>query len=521
MGVLVRLFRLWAISVWLLLSLVASAQQVATGVVFHDRNRNGIRDAGEPGIANVLVSNQRDVVRTDRNGRYRLPVGEDTKLFVIKPRGWQVPLNANNLPQHYYIHKPKGSPPLRYPGVAPTGELPASVDFALVPQKEPNRFNAIVFGDTQPRDLKEVGYIAHDVVRELIGFRDAAFATVLGDILFDDLDLFEPLNRVIAQIGVPWYPVLGNHDIDFQSPDDEYSDETFEKTYGPNYYAFEYGQVSFIVLDNVIWSRPDPQQRGGYVAGLGEKQLEFVRNYLRHVPRRNLVVLLMHIPLWEVPEAERRALFEALAPFESTLSFSAHTHIQTHFFFSREHGWQGKRPHHHVNAVTACGSWWTGAPDPLGIPHTTMRDGTPNGYLIASFNGNQYTIRYKAARRPESYQMNIYAPDMVSVSESGSTRVLVNFFFGSERCRVEMKVGEGSWVSLTRVEEPDPAYAEMKRLEEQFTLPGRRLPGLANSPHLWAANLPGNLPRGTHVITVRATDLFGRTWTDQRILMVR
>jgi hypothetical protein len=511
-----RLFGSVLVVVWFALALTAQAQRLATGVVFHDLNRNGIRDAGEPGMANVLVTNQREVVRTDRQGKYQLPVDEDTILFVIKPRGWQVPLDENNLPRFYYIHKPNGSPRLRYPGVPPTGELPQSVDFPLVPQREKDRFTALIFGDTQPRDMAEIGYIAHDVVRELVGRRDLAFATVLGDIVFDDLSLFEPLNRVIAQIGVPWYPVLGNHDMNHDAQQDHLADETFERVYGPPYYAFEYARVSFIVLDDVNW------QGGGYTAGLGEKQLQFVRNYLKHVPRHHLVVLLMHIPLWQIPEAERKELFDALAPFANTLSFSAHTHIQTHVFFTREQGWKGKGTHHHVNAVTVCGSWWTGVPDPLGIPHTTMRDGVPNGYLLADFAGNRYTIRYKAARRPEDYQMHIYAPDVVPAKELASTRVLVNVFFGSEKCKVEMRVGEeGKWVPLTRVQEPDPAYAQMKKLEEQYTLPGRRLPGLMNSPHLWAADLPPDLPRGTHVLFVRTTDLFGRVWQDRRIITIR
>jgi hypothetical protein len=501
---------------WFLLALSAHAQKFATGVVFHDMNRNGVRDAGEPGIANVLVSNQREVVRTDRQGRYRLPVDDDTILFVIKPRGWQVPLDENNLPKHYHIHKPNGSPKLRFPGVPPTGELPESVDFALVPNRESSRFTAVILGDTQVRDMTDLGYFAYDVVRELVGIRQAAFATILGDIVFDGLQMFEPLNRVMAQTGLLWYPVMGNHDMNHDTSDDRDADETFERVYGTPYYAFEYGNVNFIVLDSVDW------YGNGYRAGLGEMQLAFIRNYLRHVPRSNLVVLLMHIPLAELPEAERKELFDILAPFPNTLSFSAHTHIQFHQFFTREQGWKGSRPHHHVNVVTACGSWWTGVPDPEGIPHTTMRDGAPNGYLIAEFNGNRYTVRFKAARRPESYQMNIYAPDTVPASDTANTRVLVNVFFGSEKSTVEMRVGEtGEWITMTRVQEPDPAYSEMKKLEEQYTLPGRKLPGLMNSPHLWAANLPANVPRGTYLLHVRTTDMFGRTWSDCRILSVR
>ena len=54
-------------------------------------------------------------------------------------------------------------------------------DFPLRPQKEPEKFRAILFGDTQPSTQKEVDYMAHDVVEELIG-TDASFGVTLGDV---------------------------------------------------------------------------------------------------------------------------------------------------------------------------------------------------------------------------------------------------------------------------------------------------------------------------------------------------
>ena len=170
----------------------------ASGVVFHDRNSNGARDAFDFGVRGVAVSNGRDVVQTDWRGRYRIAVGDDTILFVIKPGGWASPVDENGLPRFYYIHKPEGSPTdLAYPGVSPTGPLPDQIDFPLHRQREPRTFRAILFADPQPRTLEELDLFNRDIIEEVIG-TEAAFGMTLGDLVGDDLSLFEPLNQAIA-----------------------------------------------------------------------------------------------------------------------------------------------------------------------------------------------------------------------------------------------------------------------------------------------------------------------------------
>ncbi len=42
-----------------------------------------------------------------------------------------------------------------------------------------------------------------------------------------------------------------------------------------------------------------------------------------------------------------------------------------------------------------------------------------------------------------------------------------------------------------------------------------------SSPHLWRLRLPQDLPVGTHVATVRATDQHGRAFTDRIVFEVR
>ena len=69
----------------IVLERLADKTETARGTVYEDRNANGVRDSGEPGVAGVLVSNQRDLVETDGDGRYAIEVDSDDIVFVIKP----------------------------------------------------------------------------------------------------------------------------------------------------------------------------------------------------------------------------------------------------------------------------------------------------------------------------------------------------------------------------------------------------------------------------------------------------
>ena len=492
----------------------------ALGVVFDDGNGNGRRDPGEKGLPGVAVSNGRQVVQTDAQGRWTLPIDDDTILFVVKPSGWMTQLDELGIPRFYYIHKPAGSPKSKHPGVAPTGPLPNTIDFPLTRQPEPDRFSVVLFADTQPRNQREIDYVAHDVVEELVGV-EAAFGMTLGDIMFDDLSLFESLNRTIALTGIPWYNVIGNHDSNAGTSEDRYSDETFERVYGPPYYSFNYGRVHFLVLDDVNWLGDDKsKRRHSYVGGLGPRQLEFIRNDLALVPPERLVVLTMHIPLYLVED--RQELFRLMENRAHVFSVSGHMHFQKHWFAGREDGWKGDRPHHHLVNGTVSGSWWRGAPDELGIPHTMMRDGTPNGYSIATFEGSNVLVRYKVARRPGDYQMNVYAPEVVAASTASDAEVLVNVFAGSEHSRVEMRFGRtGPWKPMERVEREDPALVRLKELEKGSAAPlGKTLPRPIPCSHLWRATLPADPAPGTYLIRVRETDVFGQVHGAVRVIRI-
>jgi hypothetical protein len=368
-----------------------------------------------------------------------------------------------------------------------------------------------------------VNFINHDVVSECIG-TDAAFGLSLGDIVADDPMLFLEVSQGIAQTGIPWYNTFGNHDNDRKATTNEKRDSTFRRFFGPSTYAFEYGQVAFVVINNVFFG-----ETGRYKAHITNDQLAFMRNYLKHVPLEKLVVVAMHIPV--VACDNREELFSILSSRPHLFSVSGHTHDQRNLWLGEEQGWSGPHVHHHLVCPAVSGSWWCGMIDERGIPHATMNDGSPNGYSIISFEGNHYSVRFKAAGRPENYQMNIYLPDEMETSAADTTSVLVNVFAGSERSVVEMKAGrDGGWIPMTVVKTVDPACLQMHQLTPflQETVLGKRLdtvfgwamdyPSVTN--HIWEASLPAGLPPGTHQVTVRTTDMYGQTWTGHRIFRI-
>ena len=71
--------------------------------------------------------------------------------------------------------------------------------------------------------------------------------------------------------------------------------------------------------------------------------------------------------------------------------------------------WQGVAPLHEYNLGAACGAFWSGVPDALGIPDTTMADGTPNGHArLRVRKGGEYTLSWDAARAKDDSGTDVY-----------------------------------------------------------------------------------------------------------------
>ncbi|MFD2036082.1 calcineurin-like phosphoesterase C-terminal domain-containing protein [Belliella marina] len=502
-----------------------SAQEIAKGLVFEDLNGNGKKDRNEKGISGVGISNGKEVVTTDDKGAYSIEVSDGDLVFVIKPTGYSLPLNEYNFPKHYYIHKPTGSPELEFKGSDKTGPLPKSIDFGLRKVQENKKFTSLIFGDPQPYDLEEVGFFERAIVNNLEGVEGVAFGVSLGDLVGNDLSLFPHYSKVMSKIGIPWYNIMGNHDLNFDVEEDRLSDETFQEHFGPATYAFNYADVHFILLENILY--PDPRDGVGYWGGFRDDQLEFIENDLKLVPKDKLIILAMHIPLFEegdsFRDADRERLFELLADYPNTLSFSAHTHYQRQDFFGKEDGWKQEKPHHHYNAGTPSGDWYKGVLDENGLPTSTMRDGTPKGYVFLDIDGNQYKTRYQVAGKSPDYQMEIFAPKVIEQGKKTTSGIYVNFFMGTEGDEVKYRINNGKWVKLNYLEDYDPKYlVDLLQWDTTEKLLDGKRPSLPRqSHHLWRANIPNKLPVGVHTIEVEATDMYGQKHSSQAKMEVR
>jgi hypothetical protein len=530
------------------LSLAANGQTV-TGVVFEDRSRSGRRQPGDPGIAGVLVSNGREVAKTDGEGRYVLPIEEGTAVFVIKPTGYAVPLEENNLPRFFHMHQPNGTPAelnLHFRGIDPTGPLPASVDFPLRKSEEASSFDVILFTDPQPESDVEVSFIRDAVVNGVIG-TNAAFGITTGDLMFDDLSLYGRYNRIIGQIGLPWYSIGGNHDLNFEAHDRSFSRETFKRVFGPNYYAFGYGGAIFLMLDNVDYLGGDPanpKESGKYEGRFDERQLSFVANLLKEVPNDTLVVVCMHIPLRTyldpkspvINTVNASALLKLLSARPNTISVSGHTHTTEHHYFGAEDGFLGANPHHHHVMTTVSGSWWSGPFDHRGIAVADSRDGTPNGFHVLSVEGNRYTTRFQPANEPRQmrimldsgfhrdrneiyrdFRMGQLLGSPIAQENVYATEVVVNLFDGGPRSKVEYRVGGGPAIPMIRDIRPDPFVQEVYARNEATKKPWVKAEPCS---HIFVARLPADLGAGTHCVKVRAVDEYGRVHDDSLVVEI-
>ncbi|WP_104138498.1 calcineurin-like phosphoesterase family protein [Arthrobacter sp. ZGTC131] len=536
----------------------ATNQQTLDGTVFDDKNRNSNQEPGEPGMPGVTVSNGRDVVTTDGQGRYDLPAFDNMTVFVTQPRGYQVPVDEDNIAQFFYHHLPEGSPALKYGGIAPTGALPDKVNFPLAKShstQSPEQHCA-VGADVQTYDQKEVEFARNGVFADLAARTDYAGcgALFIGDIVGDDLSLYPQTRELTSMLNGPARFLPGNHDLDFDALDGEHEFDTFRAQFGPEYYSYDAGKAHVVALSNIQYPTQIPAKKSSYAYGLGERQLEWLRQDIASVPKDRAIVIASHAPLHEFyysnsyTHAQIEEIYKILKGRE-VVSLAGHTHMSENL---RQGdlmaGWtdtlgDAGLPFTHLTVPAVSGQWYNGRVLEEGFPSAVQRDGTPPGVLTLDIKNTEIHERFTATGDDGSDQMalginspayrawfDVYKnqrgkapspenPNAVVQGDLGESWLTTNFWMGSTGSTVKVSIDGGETTEAKRTQ--TMTADDVPLIGAEYTDPAATLEQLVHggglhdrTSHLWRLELPANLAVGEHTATVTATDVHDREFTE-------
>lgn len=465
----------------------ASVSQTFTGTVFLDKNNNGVFDAEENPMPNILVSNGKDVVKTGSKGKYKINAIPGNLVFIIKPSGYISKLNKENTVQFYF--NPKDVTSKEY-------------NFPLYKNDESPKSKIAFLGDVQVDVIDDVHHVGKLVTEEL-AINKPDFIMPLGDLSFDNLNIFNPLSKVLGLVGVPVFYVIGNHDLNFDKVKFRDRDSSFEANFGPSYYAFEYGKNLFLVLNNI-----NPLPNGKYNAEIDNDQMSFIKSIISlNKTKYEAINLAMHIPFDEV--LNKDSIIDILKPFKDVFIASGHTHTQYHNYYSRGETLQ---PIHEIVCGAVCGSWWQGAHDIRGIPFGMMYDGTPKGYWFMFAQGSSRSFNYKVSGAPDTKQMNIWVPEVnewdTSLNTLNEPYIYANVFAADSNTKVEISFNNKNWHSMQYHYDVDPQLKRFYKIQE---LGRYNSLNISKSPkpvtktkHLWRIKIPDSLNLGAYLINIKA-----------------
>lgn len=424
------------------------------------------------GIANVVISDGFSVVRTNSKGQYTISLDDKaTNLFMSTPSGYEFKTNAN-IAKHYETLGSRNE-----------------YDFMLTRLKRnDNKHNFIVWADPQVRTKDDVQQMMETSVPDTIAQIKAlgpdalVHGITVGDIAWDFLEFFDDYNKAVAQMGIPFFQALGNHDMDYRKGGDDTSDKTFKEFFGPTYYSFNRGKAHYVVLDDVRYLGSE-RLYDGYIT---EEQIAWLAKDLQFVDKDALLIINLHIPLHNGVK-NNADFYKVLAGFKNVHVMSGHTHynvnnIQENGIYEHNHG-------------AVCGAWWS---------ENICSDGTPRGYGVYTVEGNKLEWFYKPTGLPKEHQMTIYVDKLTN-----QNRLLVNVWNWDPKWKVEYSLDGKPMGALQQQTGADPDAVRFNAKGKPAK--GRAFTKPTQTDHLFMAHFTP----GVKAIKVTATDRFGSVYVKE------
>ena len=441
------------------------------------RVRGMVTDDQGKGVSGVVMTDGTEFTTTDEHGFYYLPADpvRSRMVWMSVPSAYEVG-NVYGLADGFYA---------RLDSTASQRH-----DFQLRRRADSSdRFVYLAVSDPQLQNEHDLGRFRNETVPDMAATLGGypghdAYAVMLGDEVFDRMDLFDAYIGAITSVGARCYHVMGNHDYNQQYPGMDnctdtvhvYAEQDFESHFGPSYYSFNVGQVHVVTLKDI-----DYRGAKRYDERFTPQQLAWLRKDLSYVAPGSLVFINVHAPTSNQTEHSNTdntaELMEILRGYRVHI-FAGHTH------FYENRVVNDSIYEHNIGA--ACGAWWQG--------HVN-RCGAPNGYLVVEVDGDQVSWRYKATGRPDDYLFRVYRPGTFL---SQPDYLVVNVWDWDPAWKV-------CWYEDGQLRGPMEQFAA----EDQDYI---SMVGQAHgyeTRHLFRAKPSA----GVHSVRIEATDRFGRTFS--------
>ncbi|MBI5684369.1 MAG: metallophosphoesterase [Verrucomicrobia bacterium] len=398
-----------------------------SGRVFLDANGNGAFDAGEPGVAGCVVSDERASARSDGEGRYQLtlPAGPAAVFVVNAPGTW---------------------PAARWWSYIADGSTDATVDFPLRAQEQNGPLYFV-----QGTDI-HIQTNAVPMYRRYIGHVNALpvpvkFVVHTGDLVVDSAattmerarELFSLYEDESKALKPPLRNLMGNHDIagvtnpKVKGDEPDFGKTLYRQRLGPVTYAFRYGPYHFLALDGTMIK----ERTLAY--GLTQESADWAIRYLAGVKRDEPLVLLIHEPMFPEVAGVRQPDTPKTRPHEGRLRAALQGRkvlmtLAGHVHSRQETTWAGA-PHILGGAVSYA---WHGI-----LPYPP----TPRAYVLFRLEGGREEHVY--LDWAEERSIDIATPEFTALLRGRQKISGIVADFNAEVTAVECAIGDQKTTAKT------------------------------------------------------------------------
>lgn len=505
-------------------------------------NVYGVVHCDGEGLADVVVSDGVEVVKTDKDGVYQFKSAKKWGyVFISIPKGYEVG-SEGVLPQFHATLTEKADKAERH-------------DFNLVKVNQ-EKYRVYFLGDMhladRTNDLNQFDNCMKEVKADIMDDDVKSYVITLGDMTWDlywySRNYYFPqyLNSVNyyfknAAKQVQFFHTIGNHDHDMCKDGDFNTVIEYVKDIAPTYYSFNIGDVHYIVLDDILCTNvggaASAKPERSYYSEVTDEQLKWLAKDLSYVSKTTPVIVTSHAPVY-AKETKKNVNTYYLNNSAALVSkfkgykvdfVTGHTHV---LYNVDKKNSEGIGIYEH-NAGAVCASWWWSGYLTPGIHICT--DGAPGGYSVWDISGTDKKWRYKGTGRDadeqfRSYDLNnVYftvekdAPKVPAALKSkfekytdaypknSDNEVLINIWNWNPKWQIEIKEN-GKTLTSTRVKGYDPLHIAALTAKRFNNSAIKEVPAFTTTENYHMFKVKASSPTST--IDIKVTDEFGNVYTE-------